>query len=154
MKNNFEKIRTIKAKKIKIGTILQTRDEFFKDNKNYRKPGYEDKGNYRKAGVIGKNANDELALVKFVTNGYLVVDNSNLRYRPYIETLDEESKPIRVGSKFIPTKKVLSKRQVKSIKNNCIHNSSRRIRKINKDILKEFYSNKKTRVKTLASELK
>ena len=141
-KSNVEKIRTIRAKKVKIGTILQTRDEFFKGAKNYRKPGYEDKGNYRKAGVIDKNANDELALVKFVTNGYLVVENSNLRYRPYIETLNEESKPIRVSSKFIPTKKVLSKRQVKSIKNNCIENGFNSIVTKNKTKLKKLHYKK------------
>ena len=144
-KSNFEKIRTIKAKKVKIGTILQTRDEFFKGAKNYRKPGYEDKGNYRKAGVIDKNGNDELALVKFVTNGNFTIDGTNLKYQPYVETLDDENKPIRVGSKFIPTKRVLSKKQVKSVRKNCVGNNdiSNRLRKLNINSLRSLHSNKK-----------
>ena len=148
-KSNVEKIRTIRAKKVKIGTILQTRDEFFKRAKNYRKPGYEDKGNYRKAGVIDKNANDELALVKFVSKGIFTIDGTNLKYQPYVETLDDENKPIRIGSKFIPTKRVLSKKQVKSVRKNCVGNKdvvNKHLRKNNIYALKSIHrQNKKGR---------
>ena len=35
-----------------IGRTVQTRDEYFERQGDYRKPGYEKKGNYRKAGVV------------------------------------------------------------------------------------------------------
>ena len=52
------------SKTVRNGTILRTRDEYFKGDKNYRKPGYEKAGHYRAAAVVDTNRDDELALVK------------------------------------------------------------------------------------------
>lgn len=90
------------SNKIKNGTILQTRDEFFEGQGNYRKPGYIHKGKYRKIIVIDSNRNDALAVVKLTTQGhsYKVPTLSKSRFRPFIQTLDNENKPIKIGAKF------------------------------------------------------
>ena len=79
---------------------MQTRDEYFYEQSEYRKLGYQDKDNYRKSVVVDKNKNDELAVVILTTKGRFRLsdyDNGKSRYNPQIETLDDEGKIIRVG---------------------------------------------------------
>ena len=128
----------IVSKTVPTGTILQTRDEYFQGSGNYRKPGYQNKGLYRKAGVVEQNSKNELAVVKFVSGGNFSVNNTNLKYQPYIEIYDDKNQPIKTGSKFIPTKQVLSTQQVQAIKDNCLKNKqvNKHLRRKNISLLK------------------
>ena len=103
------------SKNIPNGTILHTRDEYIFGSKNYRKPGYAGKGNYRKVAVVDSNRHDDLAVVKLTTKGkYLPGEKST--YKPFVETMDDNGKPIRVGSKFISRGAKLSSKAVTVIK--------------------------------------
>ena len=107
------------SKRIKNGTVLQTRDEYLHGQGNYRKKGYEKKGNYRKVAVIDSNRRDELAVVKLYSTSGTTLIETNSRYKPFVETLDNENKRIRVGGKFIPNGQKLSKQNVSIIKKDC-----------------------------------
>ena len=125
----FRKKKKAVSDSIPNGRTVQTRDEYFEGNANYRKPGYENKGNYRKAVVVDSNQKDELALVKLTTSGKgrAVPGQKKSKYRPFVETKDDEGKPIRLGKKFIPNepKKDLSKHAVSEIKKRTFRKSSK-----------------------------
>ena len=110
------------SKTVRNGTILRTRDEYFKGDKNYRKPGYEKAGHYRAAAVVDTNRDDELALMKLTTSGKAKKISGKSGFRAYIRTLDDNGKPIRISGKFIPDKphKALTKAQVNEIKKDCV----------------------------------
>lgn len=143
-KSNVEKIKNIKPKKRKNvsqkyrnGLILQTRDEYFEGEGNFRKQGYENKGNYRKAVVVDSNRDNELAVVKLSTKrGIKLNDKSN--YRPFIETRDNEDKAIKVSNKFMATKKAIEKRKVDAIKINSLKNSGKDIGTANSNKLRQL----------------
>lgn len=143
-KSNVEKIKSIKPKKRKNvsqkyrnGLILQTRDEYFEGEGNFRKQGYENKGNYRKAVVVDSNRDNELAVVKLTTKrGIKLNDKSN--YRPFIETRDNEDKAIKVSNKFMATKKAIEKRKVDAIKINSLKNSGKDIGTANSNKLRQL----------------
>ncbi len=102
------------------GRTLQTRDENFYGHKNYRKSGYEKKGNYRKVVVIDSNDLDELAVVKLTTSDKgikLQYSNGKSKFKPFVETLDDTSAPIKVGKKFLPnsSKKDMSNADIEKI---------------------------------------
>ena len=68
---------------------MQTRDEYFYGQSEYRKLGYQDKGNYRKSVVVDKNKDNKLAVVKLTTKGRFRLpdyENGKSRYNPQIET--------------------------------------------------------------------
>ena len=116
------------SKNIPNGRTLQTRDENFFGQSNYNKPGYESKGNYRKVVVIDSNDFDDLAVVKLTTSDkgiMLTYSNGKSKFKPYVETLDDEGLPIRVGIKFREnsSKKDLSKADVTKIKKEVFTNS-------------------------------
>lgn len=106
-----------------IGRTVQTRDEYFEGQGDYRKPGYEKKGNYRKAVVVAQHGKD-LALVKTTKGsprGISLQDEKVSKYRPYVQTKDDEGKLIRYNRKFIPNdvKKSFSMRDVVQICIDC-----------------------------------
>ncbi|MBQ9713702.1 MAG: hypothetical protein IJV83_00075 [Clostridia bacterium] len=111
------------------GRTVQTRDEFFFGQKNYRKPGYEKKGNYRKAVVVDSNKKNELALVKLTTSeaGKSIPGSKKSKYRPFVETKDNEGQPIKLGKKFIPNppKSDLSMHAVSEIKKDAFRDSKK-----------------------------
>lgn len=92
------------SQKIPNGRTLQTRDEHFEGQKNYRKPGYENKGDYRRVVVVDSNRDDELAVIKLTTSkkGQRLesYQKGKSHYRPYVETKDEKGNPIKVGENF------------------------------------------------------
>lgn len=93
-----------KKDQTEIGRTVQTRDEYFEGQGDYRKPGYEKKGNYRKAVVVAQHGKD-LALVKTTKGsprGIPLQDDKVSKFKPYVETKDDEGKPIQYGRKFIP----------------------------------------------------
>ena len=100
------------------GRTLQTRDEYFEGSSNYRKPGYENKGLYRSAVIVDSNRNDELALIILTTKGESIPGRTKSKFRPFIETLDDEGNPIKFGKKFKENnpKKDLSLKAVGKIK--------------------------------------
>ena len=107
------------SKNVPNGTILQTRDEFLHNEGNYRQPGYKNKGNYRKVVVIDSNRNDDLAIVKLYSKSGTSLFGTNSRYKPFVETLDNENKRIRVGRKFVRNGQLLSKQNISQIKIDC-----------------------------------
>ena len=116
------------SKRIPNGRTVQTRDEYFDGDAAYRKPGYEKKGNYRKAVVVDSNKKGDLALVKLTTSkkGLPIPGEKKSKYRPYVETKDDEGKPIRIGKKFSPKSKKddLSKCSIAEIKKKTFRTSS------------------------------
>ncbi len=106
------------SRSIPNGRTLQTRDEYFEGDKNYRKPGYENKGLYRSAVVVDSNRDDELALVVLTTTGEDVPGRKKSKYRPFVETLDDDGNPIKIGKKFKANKpkKDLSQEAILTIK--------------------------------------
>ena len=148
-KSNVEKIKSIKPKKRKNvsqkyrnGLILQTRDEYFEGKGNFRKQGYENKGNYRKAVVVDSNRDNELAVVKLTTKRGIKLDEKS-RYRPFIETRDNEDKAIKVSNKFIPTKKTIEKSKVNEIKINSLKHTGKDVESINGNKLRQLKSRNK-----------
>lgn len=107
------------SKKLRNGTILQTRDEYLHNEGKYRKPGYAKKGNYRKVAVIDSNRNDDAAVVKLHSGSGTPLPSKKARYKPFVETLDNESNRIREGRKFILTNQRLSKNDITAIKKDC-----------------------------------
>ena len=110
------------SQNIQNGTILHTRDEYIYGSENYRKPGYANKGNYRKVGVVDSNKNNHLAVVKLTTKGKQL-PGEKTTYKPFVETLDDEGKPIKIGPKFISRGAKLSKQAVSTIKKDSFKDS-------------------------------
>ena len=125
-----------RSKTVKNGTILQTRDEYLHGQKNYRKAGWENKGNYRKVTVVDSNRNDELAVVKLYSKSGAELPSGKSNYKPFVETLDDDNRRIKIGKKFIPNGKRLSKQDVAVIKKDCFtnpkyrHKNKKKVRRI------------------------
>lgn len=131
------------SSKVKIGTVIMTRDEYFLDNNNYVKPEYANRPNilYREAIAIDTNKKNHLALIKLQSNGRHVVINKSMqeeKYNPYIKIFDNEGKPITLNEKFKRgnpkydvDEKIANKMKQKAIKNKNIN-----IRKVNIEALK------------------
>lgn len=132
------------SKNVKIGTTLQTRDEYLYSGKNYKKPGYEKKGNYRRVLVVDSNKKDELAVVKLTTSEKAKQVGSyqkgKARYKPILETKTNESKPIKVSKKFQKNRKSrnIPKNEVNKIKKDLFvlskqkHKNRSRVRRLKK----------------------
>ena len=114
------------SQNIPNGRVLQTRDEFFEKQGSYKKPDYENKGNYRGAVVVDSNRKNELAVVKLTTSkkGTVLKEykKGKSKYRPFIETKDDEGNAIKIGRKFISKKPQddLSLHDVNRIKKDAI----------------------------------
>ena len=117
------------SQKVRNGTVLHTRDEYIYGSASYRKPGYVNKGNYRKVAVVDSNKFDDLAVVKLTTKGKTLPEEKST-YKPFVETLDNEGNPIRVGSKFISRGAKVSSHAVSVIKKDSFKDS--KTRKINR----------------------
>lgn len=126
-----------RTKQPDVGRTVQTRDEYFEGQSTYRKPGYEGKGNYRKAVVVAQHGKD-LAVVKTTKGsprGIPLQDEKVSKFKPFVETKDDEGNPIRYGKKFIPNgcKKRFSTRDTLQIIVECFRtNESQRKRNRNK----------------------
>lgn len=138
------------SQKVKNGTAILTRDEFFEDNNNYRKDKYKDKPNiyYREATVVDSNRNNELAIIKQQSNGKFSVKKKNnkiSKYNTYIKTKDDEGKPIKIGSKFKRANPEydVSKRKANKMKKLSIKSKNKQIAKDNRNALKELKGRKK-----------
>lgn len=147
--SNIEKIKTLhnpKAKKnrniskrIPNGLILQTRDEFFEGQSNYKKPGYQNtKTFYRKAIVVDSNKKDELAVIKGTTKPGDNIQGTNTNVKYFIQTQDNNNRPIKIGNKFISTQKKISEKCVNAIKHNALKSSSIKLQKENKSKLRKL----------------
>ena len=113
------------SKKVPNGTVLHTRDEYIFGSQNYKKPGYQNKGNYRKVAVVDSNRYDDLAVVKLTTKGKTLPGEKST-YKPFVETLDDNGKSIRIGSKFISRGAKLSKQAITIIKKDSFRDSKTR----------------------------
>ena len=128
------------SKKESNGTIVQTRDNYFKGQKKYIKEGYTNKGNYRKAVVVDSNRKDELALVKITSSGEEI---DGVKTRPFILTKDDLNRPIKESKKFIinknkngSPKNTIDSKTANSIKKRAVNNI--KTGKSNRDRLKEL----------------
>ena len=130
-----------KKDKTEIGRTVQTRDEYFEDQGDYRKPGYETKGNYRKAVVVAQCGNKR-ALVKLTKGspkGKPLTDEKVSKYRPYVQTKDDAGDAITYGKKFRPNNrnKDLTLRDTAQIAIDCFHGESVRA-KVNRNKVREM----------------
>lgn len=124
-----------------IGRTVQTRDENFEGQGDYRKPGYEKKGNYRKAVVVAQHGKN-LALVKATKGsprGLSLKDDKVTKFKPYVETKDDEGNPIQYGSKFIPNrrKKKFSKQDIIIVILECF-TENKNLKKRNRNKVREM----------------
>lgn len=110
------------SRTIKNGSILHSRDEFFQYEGKYRKPGYQNKGNYRKVAVIDSNRRNDLAVVKLHSKSGIALPSGKACFKPFVETLDNDNRRIRIGRKFIYRGQHISKRDVSAIKKECFNN--------------------------------
>lgn len=126
------------SRKVKNGQIVHTRDEYFYGKKDYRKPDYENKGNYRMAVVVDSNRDDELAVVKLTTaDKGKQIGTTKSKYKPFIETKDCNSKPIKQSKMFVADKKnKLSVKQSNEIKKECVNDKKTKLR--NRKLLRFF----------------
>ena len=137
------------SKHIKNGTMVMTRDEFFLDNNNYRKPQYINNNVlYRDAFVIETNKNDELILVKVQSGGKLTVINKigqKEKYNAHLKRLDNEGKPIKLGDKFKRgnPKYDISEKEANIIKINPINHPNKNSRYKNKIELRKLKGRQK-----------
>ncbi|MBR2970029.1 MAG: hypothetical protein IKC49_03140 [Clostridia bacterium] len=137
------------SQKIKNGTVILTRDEFFQDNNNYIKPKYQGSNTlYREATVVDSNRNDELAVIKHQSSGKFSVKKKNnkiSKYNTYIKTKDNEGKPIKIGEKFKQSnpKYGITEKQANKMKKKSIKSPNKRIAKDNRIVLKELKGRKK-----------
>lgn len=144
------------SQKIPNGRTVQTRDEFFEGQSNYRKPGYEGKGFYRKGVVVDSNRANELVIVKLTTSkaGKVLPDykNGESKYRPFVETKDDKGNPITIGTKFKENRPTsdLSIKDVNRIKKDAFVNSSNRVKKENKKKVREMKGRNKKGASRLA----
>lgn len=128
------------SRSVRTGAILQTRDENFKGQGKYRKPGYENKGNYRKVVVVDSNRNDDLAVVKLYSKSGKELPSKKSRYKPFVETKDNNGNNIRVSGKFIYNGKSLFPTDVVEIKKDCF--TSKNVRNTNKNKVREIKGRK------------
>lgn len=128
------------SQRIPNGRTLQTRDEFLQSGKGYRKPGYENKGYYRELIVVDSNRKNEIAVIKGSSKGKDIEGLTKTKFKPFIEIKDDEGKPIKIGKKFIENKssKDLSKHQVNQIKIELFKKSSKKLRKYNKQKIRNM----------------
>ncbi len=135
-----------KKAKSQIGRTVQTRDENFEGQGDYRKPGYENKGNYRKAVVIAQHGKKRavVKLTKGSPKGESLIDEKVSKYRPYVHTNDDEGNPITYGKKFRPNnrKKDLTMRDVTKIAIECFQGNSERA-KDNRNKIREMKGKEK-----------
>ena len=89
------------------GTILQTRDEYLHNEGKYKKPGYENKGNYRKVAIVDSNRENQFAVVKLYSESGKELPSGKSRYKPFVETLDNEGNRIKEGKKTTDVVQVL-----------------------------------------------
>lgn len=140
-----------KSKKVPNGTIIRTRDENFNNTGNYRKSGYQNKGDYRGAIVVDSNRSDEFAVIKMTTsNKGRSIPETKSKFRPYIETKDNNGKPIKEGSKFKikrdstgKVKNKISKKAANKIKKDSLRNPTKdQSGKTNREKLRELKGRK------------
>lgn len=139
-KTKFPPKRKNISQKIPNGKIVRTRDDYLESGKYYQKQGYSNKGNYRMGIVVDSNKYDELAIVKGTTSSKGKKIRGNTATKPYIETKDNEGKPIKAGKKFIPnkTKNEFSKHEVNLIKKQALKEAPIKIKKQNQKKLHEL----------------
>ncbi len=133
------------SSKVKIGTVIMTRDEYFLDNNNYVKPKYANKPNilYREAIAVDTNKQNELLLVKVQSGGKFTVINKlgqKEKYNPHFKRLDNEGKPITLNEKFKRgnPKYDIPEKEVDKIKTNALNHPNKNSRYKNKVELRKL----------------
>lgn len=119
---------------VKNGTAIKTRDEYFLDNKGYKKPNYENAPDtlYRESIVVDSNRNGHLGIIKIQSGGKKTVVNKSgqkEKYNLYIKTKDDEGNPIKLGLKFQRAKEKygVTEKQANKMKKQAMKNKSNKI---------------------------
>lgn len=143
------------SQKVRNGTAVLTRDEYFEDNNGYKKEKYKDKPNvmYREATVVDSNRDNELAIIKHQSSGKYSVTNKNgqrRKYNTYIKTKDDEGQPIKLGKKFQRAKPNydVTEKQANKMKKQSLKTKNAKARKENKNALRELKGRKHKSKKT------
>lgn len=138
------------SQKVKNGTAILTRDEFFEDHNNYQKEKYKSNPNfyYREATVVDSNRNDELAIIKHQSSGKFSVKKNNdktAKYNTYIKIKDNEGKPIKIGAKFKRANPDydVTEQKANRMKRKSVRSSNKQINKDNRNALKSLKGRKK-----------
>lgn len=141
------------SKKVRVGSTIQTRDEFLASGigkKNIKPEHPSKKDLYRRVGVVDKNENDEVAVIKLGTKGRHALEvylNGKSRYNAFIEITDNKNKPIRIdGVRFVlnSSRRDLSQDAIKEMRENALENPStaKSLRKENKAKITKLKSRK------------
>lgn len=105
-KTNFVPANENISEKIKLGSAIRSRDEYFKDGEV--KANHKDNPEmlYRKGYIIDTNSLDEIAIVKSTTGkGHTLKSNNDLKFRPTVYIHDNDGKPIKLSAKDSKNKK-------------------------------------------------
>ena len=130
------------SKKIRNGTNVITRDEYFEDNNGYVKETHLSPFDlYRETIVVDSNRNNELAVIKLQSGGKFIVKNNKKqieKYGPYIKIKDNNGNPIILNDKFVrgPIKYDVSTQDANKMKQNALSNKYNR--KKNRKLLQEL----------------
>jgi hypothetical protein len=123
-----------RSKKIKDGTILQTRDNHLWSGRNYSGKSNSKKNNKldRPVTVVASNRSDDLAVIKITHSPKGTKLKDGVRghssgFKPFVETLDNTGSRIKQGAKFQPTKDKLTKMDL-LIVNKLVFKKSRQAR--------------------------
>lgn len=118
--------RRNKSSRYSDGTIIQTRDEHLHRRGTSKDVPYTDSSHpnprdfYRTTIVVDSNRDDELALVKRTTNGK---KSEKGTVSNYIEILDSNNNPIKIGAHFKARKKRIPKEKISEIRKDVFKTS-------------------------------
>ena len=124
MKLMIKRLSKNVSQTIRNGTVIKTRDEFLEDNNGYIKPSHRnDKVLYREFITLETNKKGEIVGVKIQSGG----------------------NPIRLGENFkrVKNKYWISEKDANRIKKDAINHPNRKIRKQNREKLRELKGRKK-----------
>lgn len=141
--SNITKVRTINthrnvSKRVRLGSVVQTRDHYLYGSGGYVKPKYADKPDimYRQGVVVDSNINDDLAIIIIQSGGKLKAKNKKgqtEKFGPYIKIRDDENQPIRINDKFKrgDPQNDFSAKRAKRMRNKALKTKNKRIRDLN-----------------------
>lgn len=148
-KENKPPLRKNVSQSIRNGTAIQTRDEFLEDGNGYTKPSHKnDNVLYRELLTIETNRRGEVVVVKVQSGGKEEVINKSgqkEKYNLYFKSKDSDGNPITLGKNFkrANPKYDISKKDANEIKKKAIKSSSSKVRKDNRNKLRELKGRKK-----------
>lgn len=149
MKLMIKRLSKNVSQTIRNGTVIKTRDEFLEDNNGYIKPSHRnDKVLYREFITLETNKKGEIVGVKIQSGGKESVFNLSNQLEKFnliLKSKDNKGNPIRLGENFkrVKNKYWISEKDANRIKKDAINHPNRKIRKQNREKLRELKGRKK-----------